>query len=83
MPFFRVLPNRIVHVLQLRDWRIALELSLIGIVPRTNRRASGRGAVFEVVANGLTKRQGVEVVRAVGSNPVNAVISSIFGSDIY
>src|SRR5206468_3069445 len=70
-PFFLILPNWLVHVLQRRNRCVKLELIPIRVVPLTDRHAAGSGAVFQVIANALSKRRGVTVRRTIGPNTVD------------
>jgi hypothetical protein len=82
MPLFLVLPELLVHVLELRNGRVKLELILIGIVPLTDRRAAGNDAVLEIVADALSERPGVAILRPFGSDAVNIKDVDLFAGGV-
>ena len=65
-PWIRTVPNPFVHVLKFRNNSVRPELTLIGIIPFTNRGSSRGGTVSQIDANAAPKCKGVIVIGAIG-----------------
>src|SRR5271165_6200837 len=77
-PFIRTLPNPFVHVLKFRNGSVSPELTLIGIIPFTNRGSSRGGTVSQIDADAASECKGVIVIGAVGPYSVDIKDVNLF-----
>jgi hypothetical protein len=81
-PLLLILPDGLVHVLELRNGCLKLELILIGIIPLTDLLAARNDAVLEIVADALSERLGVTILRTFGSDAVNVKDVDLFAASV-